>query len=185
MDRVSIYEYDRKNRERVVKAIEEAGGQILSWSFFAKDQSKFELPPGTLSVFIDLSSLFYNEDRADALIAPAELLLNIIQQEQSVALYVIIERQYSKQVRDLLYYKIDEVLDLEDFLEIEKDPIQNIVDIDQSDFENVLAYLNQNLFGNELFKKRLKEELTKYRLFNRNGQQPIFFRIDMWCFRYR
>lgn len=48
MDRVSIYEYDRKNRERVVKAIEEAGGQILSWSFFAKDQSKFELPPGTL-----------------------------------------------------------------------------------------------------------------------------------------
>lgn len=38
MDRVSIYEYDRKNRERVVKAIEEAGGQILSWSFFAKDQ---------------------------------------------------------------------------------------------------------------------------------------------------
>ena len=174
MDRVSIYEYDRKNRERVVKAIEEAGGQILSWSFFAKDQSKFELPPGTLSVFIDLSSLFYNEDRADALIAPAELLLNIIQQEQSVALYVIIERQYSKQVRDLLYYKIDEVLDLEDFLEIEKDPIQNIVDIDQSDFENVLAYLNQNLFGNELFKKRLKEELTKYRLFNRIGQQPIF-----------
>ena len=76
MDRVSIYEYDRKNRERVVKAIEEAGGQILSWSFFAKDQSKFELPPGTLSVFIDLSSLFYNEDRADALIAPAELLLH-------------------------------------------------------------------------------------------------------------
>lgn len=113
--------------------------------FFAKDQSKFELPPGTLSVFIDLSSLFYNEDRADALIAPAELLLNIIQQEQSDTLYVIIERQYSKQVRDLLYYKIDEVLNLEDFLEIEKDPIQNIVDIDQSDFENVLAYLNQNL----------------------------------------
>ena len=42
MDRVSIYEYDRKNRERVVKAIEEADGQILSWSFFAKDQLKLE-----------------------------------------------------------------------------------------------------------------------------------------------
>ena len=42
-----------------------------------------------------------------------------------------------KKLRLLLYYKIDEVLDLEDFLEIEKDPIQNIVDIDQSDFENV------------------------------------------------
>ena len=138
MDRVSIYEYDRKNRERVVNAIEEAGGQILSWSFFAKDQSKFEFPSDTLSIFIDLSSLFYNEDRADALIALAELMLNVIQKEQSVALYIIIERQYSKQVRDLLYYKIDEILDLESFLEIEKDPIQNIVDIDQSDFDDIL-----------------------------------------------
>ena len=174
MDRVSIYEYDRKNRERVVKAIEEADGQILSWSFFAKDQSKFDFPAGTRSVFIDLSSLFYSEDRADALVAPAELMLNAVQKEQSVALYVIIERQYSKQVQDLLYYKIDKVLELESFLKIEKDPIQNIVDVNQCDFDNILDYLNQNLFGNELFKKRLKEELTKYRLFNRIGQQPIF-----------
>ena len=174
MDRVSIYEYDRKNRERVVKAIEEAGDLILSWSFFAKDQSKIELPAGTLSAFIDLSSLFYNEDRADALIAPAELMLNVIQSEQAVALYIIIERQYSKQVRDLLYYKIDEVLELENFLEIERDPIQNIVDIEQSDFDAIFEYLNQNLFGNVLFQKRLKEELTKYRLFNRIGQQPLF-----------
>ena len=174
MDRVSIYEYDRKNRERVVKAIEEADGQILSWSFLAKDQSKFDFPAGTRSVFIDLSSLFYSEDRADALVAPAELMLNAVQKEQSVALYVIIERQYSKQVQDLLYYKIDKVLELESFLKIEKDPIQNIVDVNQSDFDNILDYLNQNLFGNELFKKRLKEELTKYRLFNRIGQQPIF-----------
>lgn len=174
MDRVSIYEYDRKNRERVVKAIEEAGGQILSWSYFAKEQSKFEFPAGTVSVFIDLSSLFYNEDRADALIAPAELMLNIIQKEQPISLYTIIERQYSKQVRDLLYYKIDEVLDLENFLEIERDPITNIVDIDETDFDGTLNYLNQNLFGNNLFKQRLKEELTKYRLFNRIGQQPIF-----------
>lgn len=174
MERISIYEYDRKNRESVVKAIEKTGGQILSWSFFANGQSKMEFPTGTCAVFIDLSSLFYNEDRVDMLIAPAELILSAAQKEQPLALYIIIERQYSKQVLDLLYYKIDKVLDLENILEIEKDPIQNIVDIDQSGFDDVLNYLNNNLFGNELFKKRLKEELTKYRLFNRIGQQPIF-----------
>lgn len=174
MDRVSIYEYDRKNRERVVEAIEKASGQIVSWSYFAKDETRFEFPVGTVSVFIDLSSLFYNEDRADALIAPTELMLNIIQKEQPISPYIIIERQYSKQVRDLLYYKIDEVLDLEKFLGIERDPITNIVDIEQTDFDDALNYLNQNLFGNDLFKQRLKEELTKYRLFNRIGQQPIF-----------
>ena len=174
MDRVSIYEYDRKNRERVVEAVEKAKGQIVSWSYFAKDETRFEFPVGTVSVFIDLSSLFYSEDRADALIAPVELMLNIIQKEQPISPYVIIERQYSKQVKDLLYYKIDKVLDLEQFLGIERDPITNIVDIEQTDFDDTLNYLNQNLFGNDLFKQRLKEELTKYRLFNRIGQQPIF-----------
>ena len=74
----------------------------------------------------------------------------------------------------MLYYKIDEVLDLENFLKIERDPIQNIVDIDQPTFDAVSGELNKNLFGNELFKIRLKDELTKYRLFNRIGQQPIF-----------
>lgn len=105
MDRVSIYEYDRKNRERVVKAIEKDGGQIFSWSFFAKDQSKFELPAGTLPVFIDLSSLFYNEDRAGDLIVAVELMLNLIQRKQAVLFYIIIERRYSKQVRDLSIQK--------------------------------------------------------------------------------
>ena len=174
MDRVSVYEYDRKNREQVVKKIEQLNGQLISWSYFAKEQTNFEFPKGTTSVFIDLSSLFYNEDRADALIAPAELILNAIQNNQQTAISVIIERQYSKQVKDLLYYKIDNILSLEDLLEIEKDSITNIVDIDQPHFEDVLNYLDANLFGNKRFKQRLKEEFSKYRVFNRIGQQPIF-----------
>lgn len=174
MDRVSIYEYDRKNRENIANVIEKKNGKILNWSYFTKEQTKFNFSPDTTSIFIDLSSLFYNEDRVDALIAPAELILNIIQEEQSIPLFVIIERQYSRQVKEILFYRIDEVFDLESYLKIERDPITNIVDIDQNGFEMVLEYLNKNLFGNDRFKQRLKEELTKYRLFNRIGQQPIF-----------
>lgn len=174
MDRVSIYEFDRKNRECIVEKIEKTGGQILSWSYFAKEQEKFEFSAGITAIFIDVSSLFYSEDRADALIAPAELMLNTVQKKQPVSLYVIIERQYSKQIKDLLYYKIKDVLELESFLKLERDPITNIVDITQVEFETVMNSLNKNLFGNDLFKSRLKEELMKYRLFNRIGQQPIF-----------
>ena len=174
MDRVSIYEFDRKNRECIVEKIEKTGGQILSWSYFAKEQEKFEFSAGITAIFIDVSSLFYSEDRTDALIAPAELMLNTVQKKQPVSLYVIIERQYSKQIKDLLYYKIKDVLELESFLKLERDPITNIVDITQAEFETVMNSLNKNLFGNDLFKSRLKEELMKYRLFNRIGQQPIF-----------
>lgn len=174
MDRVSIYEFDRKNRECIVEKIEKTGGQILSWFYFAKEQEKFEFSAGITAIFIDVSSLFYSEDRADVLIAPAELMLNTVQKKQPVSLYVIIERQYSKQIKDLLYYKIKDVLELESFLKLERDPITNIVDITQAEFETVMNSLNKNLFGNDLFKSRLKEELMKYRFFNRIGQQPIF-----------
>lgn len=174
MDRVSVYEYDRKNRELVVNAIEKSGGQIFSWTYFAGSQTEYNFPIGTRYVFIDLSSLFYSEDRVGALILQAEIMFNVVQQKQPIDLYVIIERRYSKQAQDWLYHKINGILDLEKFLHVEQNPIQNIVDIDQSEFEDILDYLNQNLFGNDLFKKRLKEELTKYRLFNRIGQQAIF-----------
>lgn len=174
MDRVNIYEYDRKNRENIVKAIEANGGQIVSWSYFIKKESTFSFPVGTTAVFIDLSSLFYNEDRSDTLISSVELMINIVQAEQPVALYIIMERQYSRQAKDLLYYKIDEVVNLEDDLEIKNERITNIVDIKKTAFDEVFEYLNKNLFGNNRFKKRLKEELIKYRLFNKIDQQPIF-----------
>lgn len=174
MDRVNIYEYDHKNREQVIQAIKEAGGEVLSWSFLSQPVDKLTLPLGVTSLFIDLSSLFFGEDRADALIAPAELVLNIVQKKQSVPIYIIIERQYSAHAKDLLFYKIKGICELEAFLEIEKDPITNIVDIDQSGFEDVIAYLSKNLLGNNHFKTRLREELQKYRIFNRIGQHPIF-----------
>lgn len=173
MNRVNVYEYDRKNRERIVSAVEEKNGQILSWIYFAKGQSQIKLPKENQSVFIDISSLFYNEDRPEVLNASAELVLDTVQLEQE-AKFVIIDRQYSNQIKDLLYYKVDKIVDLEAYLKIERDPITNIVDINQKQFEEVLEYISQNLFGNTLFKERLKEELTKYRLFNKIGQQPIF-----------
>ena len=174
MDRVNIYEYDRKNRDQVVEAIEESGGQVLSWSYFAKDQTSFPLPIGTNALFVDLSSLFYNEDTPDALISLAELMFNTVQKEQPIVAYIIIERQYSRQAMDLLYHKIANVLSLEELLEIEIDPITNIVDVAQAEFDSIMEHLNKNLFGNIKFKQRLKEELAKYRVFNRIGQQPIF-----------
>lgn len=177
MARVNIYEYDRKNQEQIVQVIEDGGQRLLNWSSIVnltKDEPSFQIPGEIKTLFIDLSSLFYNEDRADSLIAPAELMLELIQKFQPMPIHVIIERRYSEQAKELLYYKIDKVLDLENLLGIEKDPIANIVDIDHEQFESIMECFNANLFGNEVFKNRLKEELTKYRLFNRIGHQPVF-----------
>ena len=174
MNKVDIYEYDRKNRSEMVAAANKLGAEIVSWTFFVKEQTKFEFPEGTKIVLIDLTTLFSYEERVDALLAPAELLLNVVQQSQPMPVMLIIERQYSLHIQDLLYYKIGNILSLEEFLEMEKEPNTNIVDINQIEFDDVSEYLNNNLFGNRNFKVRIKEELAKYRLFNRIGQQPIF-----------
>ena len=148
MNRVDIYEYDRKNRSEMVSAANKLGAEIVSWTFFVKDQIKFEFPEGTKTVLIDLTTLFSNEERVDALLAPAELLLNLVQQSRPIPVMLIIERQYSLHIQDILYYKIGNILSLEEFLEMEKEPNTNIVDINQKEFDDVSAYLNNNLFGN-------------------------------------
>ena len=174
MARITVYEYDRKNRDRIVAEIEKSNAILVSWSYFTRSQQPVSFPASATAVYIDLSSLVYSEDRSDALIAPAEVILTAVQGDQRIAFYLIVERQHSKTIQDLLYYMVSDVISLEGHLGIENDPISNIVDIDDQALNDVLDYLNQNLFGNSLFKKRLKEELTKYRLFNRIGQQPIF-----------
>ena len=163
MDRVDIYEYDKRNREDVATAITKLSGVMVSWSFFAKEQEKYEFPAGTKQVFIDISSLFYNEDRADSLISFLEVIINgIVKQKQSIDITLITERQYSQLVKDLLYFKIGTAYSLEQKLQIDNDPVKNIVDLSHEDFVDVLEYVDYNLFGNHNFKVRLGEELTEY-----------------------
>ncbi|WP_052446751.1 AAA family ATPase [Candidatus Soleaferrea massiliensis] len=175
MDKIDIYEYDKRNRNDLDDVISEMHGEMVSWSFFAKEQKSFSFPPGTKQVYIDISTLFYSEDKADSLISILEIIINsILSYPQSIDIFLITEKQYSQLVKDMLYFKIGEIYRLEDKLEIDNDPIKNIVDISQNEFNSVMDYLNENLFGNNLFKTRLKEELSKFRLFNVLGYQPIF-----------
>ena len=140
MDRIDVYEYDRKNRDKIVNKIEEDNAQIVSWSYFAKDQKEFPFPEGTTAVYIDISSLFFSEDRADSLVAPVELIFNILQKPQKMTIYVIIEKQYSATLSELLYFKVGKIFRLETELAIEKDPPTSIVDIDEEKFNEVIAY---------------------------------------------
>lgn len=179
MDKLDIYEYDKRNRNDLVEAISKVDGEIVSWSFFAKEDKNFEFPKGTKQIYIDISSLCYNDNRIDTLISIVEIIINsILYNTQPMEIFLITERQFSQMMKDVLYFKIGEIYRLEDKLLIDNDPVKNIVDIKQSDFINVIDYLNQNLFGNDLFKIRLNEELTKFRLFNKLKYQPIF----QYCF---
>ena len=172
MKRINIFEYDSKNREKILQAIEKDHSEIVGWSLFKQEQTSFSAD--TTAVYIDISSLFCNSNDSDVFVAPIELGINILQNEQPIPMNMIVDQKYSRLIKDFLYYKINKVLCLEVKLGIKKDSSENIVEIGRNKFDEIMEYINLNLFGNSRFKQRLKEELEKYRLFNRVGQQPIF-----------
>lgn len=172
MNKKVIYEYDRRNRDVFTPIIEANSGYIVTWAFFSKKDKNYQFPRGTKSLYIDISSLFHSEERAEIVISILEALFNTTCNDLEI--YYIVENQYSKALSDYLYYRVKGVESLEEKIGMELDEINNIVDIDNGKFNTIMSNFSNQLFGNQNFKDRLKEELIKYRFFNRIGCQPIF-----------
>jgi len=170
MDKIIIYEYDRRNRESFTQLIEDNLGCIVSWAFFSNKEVK--LPQDVKSLYIDISSIFYSEERAEMIISMLEVLFNV--HSNGIQICYIVENQYAKTLSDYLYYRVKEIESLEEKIGMELDEINNIVDINDDKFNTIMSNFSNQLFGNQLFKDRFKEELVKYRFFNRIGCQPIF-----------
>jgi hypothetical protein len=172
MDKKVIYEYDRRNRDAFTPIIEANSGCIVTWAFFSKKDNNYQFPQGTKSLYIDISSLFHSEERAEMVISVLEALFNVTC--NVVEICYIVESQYAKTLSDYLYYRVHGIESLEEKIGIELDEINNIVDINNEKFNTIMSNFSNQLFGNQIFKDRFKEELIKYRFFNRIGCQPIF-----------
>ena len=174
MKRIIAYEYDKRNREAIVSAVTEENSQIISWSLFAQESDRISFPPGTKCIYVEISSMFANEDRAELSIAFIEKIISFIIKATKFRMYLIVERQYSQMLKNLVYYRISDVSSLETLLGVEKCVPRNIIDISREEFESVLSTVNENLFGNDDFKTLLRSELEKFRIFNRTGTHPVF-----------
>ena len=172
MKKIIIYEYDKRNRELFTEQIEKSAGCIANWEFFCKKDNKYQLSQDFKYFYIDISSLFFNEGRENISIPLLEGLFTATSNE--VDIFYIVENQYTKILSDYLYYRIQEIKSLEEKIGLETKKTNNIVDINAEMFNIVMANFSNQLFGNLAFKNRFKEELIKYRFFNRIGCQPIF-----------
>lgn len=59
----------------------------------------------------------------------------------------------------------------------------NIIDIEETEFQEIIKFVNDNLIGHEKFKLGLEKELknTDYLI---NWDTTLFFGIYMWKIRY-
>jgi len=173
MKETIIYEYDRKNRDEIVAAMISLNCEIISWGKITTNKDDKIVLPQAEILFIDITSFFVNDDRVDTFIGLVELLLDFSNQGQA-DIRIMIDKQYTNLIYDILYFKIKTIMRLESEFNIKIEEPKNIVDIEQNDFDEIFKYFDTHLFGNNHFKLRLKEELVKFRKFNRMGYQPIF-----------
>ena len=174
MKRIPLYEYDRRNREKIVEAVEAENGLMLSAFRFGEQNGRIQLPSGTKYMYIDVSSLFSNEDRVASLLPYLERIIAFVQNIDRCEAYVILERQYMASAKGMLYFALGDVYSLEEKLGLEGCQAKNIADLTEKEFDDLCSTVRSRLFGNPEFKEKLFEELRRFRVFSAMGNQRIF-----------
>ncbi len=163
-----IYEYDKKNRKEIKKKLKEKNATIINL-LTTKENYQFE---ENKDYYIDASSLF-NYDRIDISIGILEKILQILEDKPLEKIKFIVEKEYSRTIKDNLYYLIEKISSLEKILNIEIETNKSVVEIDETEFNSLSKELNTRIYGNENFRRRLIEEIKNFRVFNKINMQPV------------
>ena len=173
MKKITLYEYDKRNREDFLMQLEDAGYTFLSIMAGEDIQKIFgETTTNTKGLLMDVTPLFRDDERSLSFTLIVENLIENMQTNWPV--FFIIDRRYSYGFQDLLFHRLESVESLEVAMGLETLESKDIVSLDEGEFIQLIEAVNNGLVGNEKFKRRLEEELRKYRVFNKLGYQPIF-----------
>lgn len=163
-----VYEYDKKNRNKIKQKLKEKHIKIINL-LTTKVDYRFE---ENKEYYIDASSLF-NYDRIDVSISVLEKFCQILEDKPIENIKFIIEKEYSRTLKDNLYYLIEKIVSLEKKLDIKIETNKSIVEIDETEFKALNEEINNKIYGNENFKKRLIEEMQNFRIFNKINMQAV------------
>ena len=163
-----VYEYDKKNRYKIKQKLKEKHIKIVNLLTIKTDYNFEE----NKEYYIDASSLF-NYDRIDVSIGILENFFQILEDKPIENIKFIIEKEYTRTLKDNLYYLIDKIVSLEKKLDIKIETNKSIVEIDELEFTDLIEEISNKIYGNETFKKRLTEEMQNFRIFNKINMQAV------------
>ena len=163
-----VYEYDKKNRYKIKQKLKEKHIKIVNLLTIKPDYNFEE----NKEYYIDASSLF-NYDRIDVSIGILENFFQILEDKPIENIKFIIEKEYTRTLKDNLYYLIDKIVSLEKKLDIKIETNKSIVEIDELEFTDLIEEISNKIYGNETFKKRLTEEMQNFRIFNKINMQAV------------
>lgn len=181
MNGIIVYEYNKQNIDIIVEELGKKGYRFMAMPLTDKISNYVNETFGTVKgLMVDVSNLYADDERALLYTNFVEDLVNQIQMGKIESqLFIIINRKYSQNIKNLLFYRLEEIVSLEETFELHVLINKNIVDLGEEDFGVLLSKINTELVGHLKFKKMLGEELRKFRVFNKLGYQPIFSTLIM------
>lgn len=176
MSGIIAYEYNKQNLDLIVEELGKEGYGFMAMPLTDNISTDVKGNSGAVKgLMVDVSTLYADDEKALLYSKIVENLINQIQLGQIEShLFIIINRKYSQTLKDLLFYKLEEIVSLEETFELDIPTNSNIVDLEEIAFENLLLKINTELVGHSKFKMMLEEELRKFRVFNKLGYQQIF-----------
>lgn len=173
MKRITLYEYDKKNREYFLKQLENEEYAFLSIMVGENIENVLgEITSETKGFIMDVTPFFRDDEKSLSFSLVVEKVIDNMQEDWPI--FFIIDRRYTYGFHDLLFHRLEKVERFEETLGLQIPQSKDIVELDEKSFKKLLEAIHEGLVGNEKFKRRLEEELRKYRVFNKLGYQPIF-----------
>ena len=173
MKRITLYEYDKKNREYFLKQLENEEYVFLSILVGENIENVLgEITFETKGFIMDLTPFFRDDEKSMSFSLVVEKVIDNMQEDWPI--FFIIDRRYTYGFRDLLFHRVEKVEQFEEALGLQIPQSKDIVELDEKSFKKLFEAIYEGVVGNEKFKRRLEEELRKYRVFNKLGYQPIF-----------
>ena len=159
LSRIIAYEYNKQNIDIIVEELRKEGYIFMTMPL--TDNISFDEKEvfGTFKgLMVDVSNLYADDERALLYTKYVESLINQIQVNHLESqLFVIINRKYSQNLKDLLFYQLEKIISLEEAFKLDIPINKNIVDLEETDFEELLSKINTDLVGHSKFKKMLEE----------------------------
>jgi len=178
MERINIFEYDRKNMKEIEYAIamQESELHVLqSSSIVVKLLKKEQTITFSENYFYDFTPIMISEGDRTSFWSPEIIgILNEYFENVDFNVYFIVDKRYSNEIREALYHYVNDIESLEQLLNIHSAEVKNVVDLSEEQFQELQSYIKENLFGNIKFQIRLFQELRNYRLFNKISEQKVF-----------
>ena len=172
MRRVILYEYDKRNREIILKRLIDDNYEFLPVFINDLQTVADRIQKDAEGYIFDVTSVFISEERSFLYASVIEKLIDCVQDDWPV--YFIIDKRYSYGFTEMLFYRLENIESFEEKVGLKMPCNNDIVSLDEKEFENLLNVIQNELIGHEKFKQLLGRELRRYRVFNKLGYQPIF-----------